>query len=188
MCSYCSNADCGEGASLSMQFTVDGMKWPSLPESDKTQFTNMVSVLIKRIAGTSESPVDNIVFHGGASPYTEFNFVLTVPAGSSASEVAEKLRRTNFSEAFETAESRQLHVNHVFIEPTAFVTTTVTYTTTTEQSTTASTTVIATTKFLHGPSHSSTEEPTQLSGAESAFVKGYLVFMLCIAVVFPASL
>merc|ERR1712232_1482441 len=119
---------------------------------------------------------------------TEFNFVLTVPAGSSASEVAEKLRRNNFTESLEISESPRLHVNHVFIEPTAFVTTTVTSTTTIEQSTTAPTTVIATTKFLQGPSHSSTEEPSNLSNAESIFVNGYLTFMLCMAVVFHAGL
>merc|ERR1712137_320842 len=132
MCSYCSNADCGEGASLSMHFTIDGMKWPSLPESEKAQFTDLVSTFIMRVAETSESTIDNIAFHGGVNPYTEFNLVLTVPAGSSASEVAEELRRTNFTEALQISESPPLHVNHVFIEPTAFVTTTVTSTTTTE--------------------------------------------------------
>merc|ERR1711879_1067574 len=98
------------------------------------------------------------------------NLALTVPVGSSASEVAEKLRLTNFTEALKLSTNTELDISEVFVEPTAFVTTTVTSTATTEQPTTPTVTVPPTaTKFLpvsstFEPLSSSTPEPVALSG------------------------
>lgn len=57
--------------------------------------------MTERFVESSEPTIDDVVFHGGINPYTQFNLALTVPVGSSASEVAGKLRLTNFTEALQ---------------------------------------------------------------------------------------
>merc|ERR1711908_258353 len=121
---------------------------------------------------------------GGINPYTQFNLALTVPVGSSASEVAGKLRLTNFTEALQLSTHAELDISNVFVEPTAFVTTTTTSTATIQQPTTPTIKALTTTKFLlvsstSEPLSSSTPQAVALSGGETLRVRSNVMLLLC---------
>jgi len=167
---------------------LGGVDWQLFSWSKISSLSNIIGDRIKNMTGASG--VGEWASNGMGDE--EFKFDVTVPVGSSATEVAALVRSSEFGaavvdEAKEALGVSTVRIQSVVVGPTAFVTTTRTQTTTTEGATTTVAVMPVTTQ-LRQTTRSvvvvpSRDEQNPLSAADPAATVGAFTIAAVLTVV-----
>lgn len=163
---------------MTVVIRFDGMAGASATAQQLSNMTDQLATLIKSATGSS-----SVRAGSGEGTSGAFDFQVSVPAGSSASEVGATLRSKAFrndveSSAAELSVASTLTVSDVTIEPVAFVTTTRTHTTT--LAVTTATTVTYQSPQLRSTTNSMqtvapADDSNPLSGTERSTQRSWVV-------------